>query len=167
MQKHENRSSLALMDDTSPDILVFPPALAIATPVLAGLSEWLAPLNLLPKFGGVMLVVGVILMMIAGALAVAGARAFKQAKTNIDPRQPALTLVFDGPYRFTRNPMYLGMIVLNLGLTLAGSLDWGLLLTPLLALTLHFGVVLREEAYLLQRFGSPYADYLKQTRRWL
>ncbi|GGE46376.1 methyltransferase family protein [Actibacterium pelagium] len=155
------------MSQDTANILVFPPSVSVAAPAFAGLMEWLLPYGILPAPGGSMLVAGVLLMLLAGGLAVSGTRAFKRAKTNIDPRQPALVLVNDGPYRFTRNPMYLGMITLNLGLTLAASLDWGLLTTPLLALTLHFGVVLREEAYLKTKFGEPYAMLLKRTRRWL
>lgn len=155
------------MSQDTANILVFPPAASVAAPALAGLMEWLMPLGILPAPGGAFLVFGLLLMIIAGVLAITGTRAFKRAETNIDPRQPALVLVSDGPFRFTRNPMYLGMITLNLGLTLAASLDWGLLTTPILALVLHYGVVLREESYLLGKFGEPYAALLKRTRRWL
>ena len=155
------------MSQDTANILVFPPAASVVAPALAGFMEWLVPLGILPAPGGAFLITGIILMALAGVLAVTGTHAFKRAKTNIDPRRPALVLVSDGPYQFTRNPMYLGMITLNLGLTLAASLDWGLLTTPILALILHYGVVLREESYLLGKFGDPYAALLKRTRRWL
>nr|WP_239113369.1 isoprenylcysteine carboxylmethyltransferase family protein [Shimia biformata] len=103
----------------------------------------------------------------AGALAISGDRAFKAAGTNVDPRQAALTLVRTGPFRVTRNPMYLGMVLLQLGLALTFSLDWALLGAVCVWLILHFGVVLREEAYLVSRFGDAYRDYLSETRRWL
>ena len=67
----------------------------------------------------------------------------------------------------TRNPMYLGLMLGYVGITLIASLDWGLLTLIPLALTLHYGVVLREERYLTAKFGKPYTDYLARTRRWL
>ena len=155
------------MSKDAPDILFFPPALSVAAPIAAAALEWFFDLRLLQPPGGRLTSLGIVLILLAGGLAISGTRAFRKSETNIDPRQPALVLVRTGPYQFTRNPMYLGMITLNLGLTFVFLLNWGLFTTPLLALALHFGVVLREEAYLTDKFGTPYSDYLKQTRRWL
>lgn len=156
------------MERNGPKIVIFPPLVAVATPALAALLEWLLPLNLLPKVGNaIILQPGLLVLAVAGWLAISGVRAFKRGGTNVDPRQPALVLVRDGPYRFTRNPMYLGMVVLQIGLGLAFSLDWAMFLAPAVLLILHFGVVLKEEAYLLELFGDPYRAYLKETQRWL
>ena len=76
-------------------------------------------------------------------------------------------VVETGPYRFTRNPMYLGMVIIQIGLCLTFSLDWLIFLTPILWAALHFGVVLREEAYLEAKFGAPYQHFKGRTRRWL
>lgn len=152
----------------APDILVFPPTASIVAPVLAVALEWFAPLGLLPaRWTSWSVALGLVLLFGAGGLAVSGGRAFKQAQTNVDPRQPALVLVEDGPFRFTRNPMYLGMVVLQLGLAFTFSLDWALVAAPLLWGLLHVGVVLREEAYLTDRFGAPYTEYVTRTRRWI
>ena len=113
------------------------------------------------------MLVGTILMMAAGLGARSAGRAFTRAATNIDPRSPALTLATDGPYKISRNPMYLCMILFQAGLSLAFSLDAGLILLPLLWAALHFGVVLPEERYLTVRFGKDYVAYLDRTRRWL
>lgn len=93
--------------------------------------------------------------------------AFRRAGTHIEPYKPALVLVEGGPYLFTRNPMYVGLMALHLTVTLVASLDWGLLTLVALALALHYGVVLREERYLTAKFGQPYTDYLARTRRWI
>ena len=151
-----------------PDILVYPPLASVVTPVAAVVLEWLLPLQVLPgRFAAWSVVVGLVLVGAAGALAVSGVRAFKAAGTNVDPKTPALVLVEAGPYRFTRNPMYLGMVVLQVGLGFLFSLDWALVFAPVLWVVLHFGVVLREEAYLSAKFGAPYGTYLGRTRRWL
>ncbi len=63
--------------------------------------------------------------------------------------------------------MYLGMILFQIGIALAFSLDWALLIAPLLWAALHFGVVLREERYLSERFGEEYTRFVSQTRRWI
>lgn len=151
-----------------PDILVYPPLMSVLTPGIAAVLEWLAPIPLLPPFFTAWCAaLGVTLLAIAGGLAVSGTRAFKAAGTNVDPKTPALRLVETGPYRFTRNPMYLGMVILQLALGFLLSLDWALLFAPALWGALHFGVVLREETYLSRKFGPPYDEYLGRTRRWI
>lgn len=151
-----------------PDIAVFPPAVSVAAPLLAAVLEWVAPLGILPPAGTPwMLAAGLVLSALAGGLAIAGERAFRRAGTNVNPRRPALRVVRDGPYRFTRNPMYLGMVILQFGLALVFSLDWALLGGVAVWAILHFGVVLPEERYLEERFGEDYRALKRQTRRWL
>ncbi|MEZ5912846.1 MAG: isoprenylcysteine carboxylmethyltransferase family protein [Paracoccaceae bacterium] len=156
------------MPSDRPDILFYPPLASVLAPAAAIALEWLAPITFLPAFPSpIALIAGIALLALAGALAIGGTRAFAGAGTNVDPRSPALRLVESGPYRFTRNPMYLGMIVLQLGLALAFSLDWAMIGAAVLWFSLHFGVVRREEAYLSARFGAPYGAYLARTRLWL
>lgn len=151
-----------------PDILVYPPLASVVAPLVAVALEWLAPLSLLPApFAFWSVAIGLALVCASGALAMSGTRAFQAAGTNVDPKSPALTLVETGPYRFTRNPMYLGMVLLQLGLAALFSLDWALVLAPVLWAVLHYGVVLREETYLSAKFGAPYDAFLERTRRWL
>ena len=106
-------------------------------------------------------------MIVAGWLAISAGRAFSAAGTNVDPAKPALAIARSGPYRFTRNPMYLGMVCLISGLGLFFSLDHVIFIAPILFLTLHYGVVLREEAYLAEKFGADYEALKANTRRWL
>lgn len=156
------------MTRTGPNIAVYPPAVSVIAPLVAIALEWLVPLGLLPAAGTLAIVVpGIVLLGLAGWLAVSGERAFRAAGTNVDPKQPVLKLVRSGPYRFTRNPMYLGMVLLQVGLALTFSLDWSVLGAALVFVLLHFGVVVREEAYLTDLFGQDYQAFLTQTRRWL
>ncbi|MEL7470034.1 MAG: isoprenylcysteine carboxylmethyltransferase family protein [Pseudomonadota bacterium] len=151
-----------------PNVIAFPPLiLASALAVSWGLGV-LLPLSLLPPaFSGIALVFGLADCALAAFIAISAILAFKRAGTHVEPHKPALVLVEDGPYRFTRNPMYLGLLLLHLGVSFIFSLDWGLFVLPVLWVTLHRGVVLREEAYLTAKFGTPYVEFLSRTRRWI
>src|SRR6266540_743991 len=111
--------------------------------------------------------VGVGLAVVAAALAIWAGRVMKAAGTNVRPDRPALTVVTSGPYRFTRNPMYLslGLLQLAVGLILDGLIP--ILFVVPLALILHYGVVLREESYLERKFGDSYVVFKKHVRRWI
>jgi protein-S-isoprenylcysteine O-methyltransferase Ste14 len=90
----------------------------------------------------------------------------KAAGTNVAPAKPALTIVRGGPFRFTRNPMYLALCLLQVALGFFLN-DWFTLLFVVpLALILHYGVILREERYLTAKFGEPYLQLKRQVRRW-
>ncbi len=155
-------------DSDTANVIAFPPLILLCTLALAVGLEFVAPLGLLPpRFATAALVSGIAVGCAALAMSGSGVLAFRRAGTNIEPHKPALVLVETGPYRFTRNPMYLGLITVMLGASLAASLDWGLPLTVILWLVLHHGVVLREEAYLRRKFGAPYEAFLARTRRWL
>ena len=91
----------------------------------------------------------------------------KRAGTNIRPDQPTLAIVSDGPFRFTRNPLYLALTGLYLSVTLLVDALWPLLsLVPALAV-LRWGVVAREERYLEVKFGEQYRAYKSRVRRWV
>ncbi len=109
-----------------------------------------------------------ILLIILGAFIVAAAlRAFRRAGTNVDVHQPATAVVTSGPYRFSRNPMYLSLTLIYAGIGVAANSLWVLVLAvPLLAI-IRYGVVAREERYLEQKFGEAYVRYRKSVRRWL
>ncbi|MEO8242955.1 MAG: isoprenylcysteine carboxylmethyltransferase family protein, partial [bacterium] len=135
---------------------------------LSVVLEFVLPLHLLPTaFGLWLTLAGALLFAVALALTLGGARTFSSAGTNVDPRKPALIIVRNGPYRFTRNPMYLGMVGMTFAVALIFSLDWALIGGVALWAILHFGVVLREESYLTGKFGAPYTDFTAATRRWL
>lgn len=154
-------------EDTA-GVIAFPPLLLAGALGAAVLMQLVAPIGVLaPALSAASLAIGVPLAVLAAGLAISGIRAFRAAGTNVEPYKPALVLVHAGPYRFTRNPMYLGLMLLHLAVTVLASLDWGVPALVALALLLHFGVVLREERYLVRRFGQPYRDYLKRTRRWI
>jgi protein-S-isoprenylcysteine O-methyltransferase Ste14 len=83
------------------------------------------------------------------------------------PRGHARALVATGPYRLTRNPMYLGLALASAGVVLAAGGAWGYLGVMLAAAVVHVGVIRREEAHLEARFGEAYRQYVARVRRWV
>ncbi len=108
------------------------------------------------------------LLILGGLLLFAmGVRGFSRARTPLPTNQPARALVTTGVYRWTRNPVYLGFFLIYVGIGVAARSSWSLALLVPLAVTIRFGVVAREEAYLEGRFGAGYSDYKEHVRRWL
>ncbi len=106
------------------------------------------------------------LAILALLLGVWGAWSLHRAHTAIEPWKPTTALVERGPYRYTRNPLYVALTLLYLaGAFRLGSL-WPFLLLPLSLVTLHFGVVRREERYLAGKFGATYDEYRRRVPRW-
>lgn len=101
------------------------------------------------------------------SLMVWGLVTFKMANTAIYPNQPAGQLVARGPYRFSRNPMYVGLTIMTIGIGLLADNVWMLLMLPVALTIISRFVIRREERYLLHAFGISYQDYLKRVRRWI
>jgi protein-S-isoprenylcysteine O-methyltransferase Ste14 len=110
---------------------------------------------------------GLTLIVFAVAIAIWGSRTMHAAGTNVNPVRPTTAVVTTGPFRFSRNPLYLALTVLYLGLTLAFNTWWGIIVLIPLLIIMHRGVVLREERYLEQKFGESYRRYRSQVRRYL
>lgn len=108
------------------------------------------------------------LLFLAGAAFIAAALLrFRHADTPAPPWLPTTAFVAHGVYRWTRNPMYLGMALIYVALGIAANAPvvfW--LLVPLI-MTIHYGVILREERYMAAKFGAPYIDYAHRVPRWL
>jgi protein-S-isoprenylcysteine O-methyltransferase Ste14 len=110
---------------------------------------------------------GGVLILVSVAIVAAGIRNFSRAGTPVPSNQPVRALVTTGIHGWSRNPIYVGMFLLYAGIGLAARSAWVLVLTLPLAITLRYGVVAREEAYLERRFGDAYRDYKVRVRRWL
>jgi protein-S-isoprenylcysteine O-methyltransferase Ste14 len=107
--------------------------------------------------------------LLAAGVVMAGAAelSFLRAGTATLPISPTTAIVESGVYRFTRNPMYLGMTAALLGLGLMLGSFWLLLATPIATILVTRLAILREEAYLARKFGAPYLAYMSRVRRWL
>ena len=143
-----------------------PPPLIVLGLVAAGfaLDGRLVHPRLNPSYlplAGLALILG---GLIIGLLAL---RLFRRAGTDPEPWKASSALVAEGIYRFTRNPMYLGMMFVAAGLALAGGGIWSAVSLAAIFALLDLYVVAREEAYLARRFGAEYAGYQNRARRWL
>jgi protein-S-isoprenylcysteine O-methyltransferase Ste14 len=148
-----------------PGVIAFPPLIWLVNAVISVVVHLFLPAPITRY--DVCLVCGIIFIILAPALALWGFRTMKAAGTNILPSNPALTIVRSGPFRFTRNPVYLSFCLLQVALGFFLN-DWiSLLFVVPLALIFHYGVILREERYLITKFGEPYLKYKREVRRWI
>src|SRR4051794_688692 len=92
---------------------------------------------------------------------------FSRKGTAVEPWKPTTAIVTTGPYRFTRNPAYLGMALTYVGIAALSSAVWVLLPLPVVLAVIDRGVILREERYLERKFGEEYLAYKRSVRRWL
>lgn len=110
---------------------------------------------------------GGLLILIALAIVMTSVSAFAEGGETLRPETPSRQLFTKGPYRYSRNPIYLAMMLFGVGLGIATSNIWIILTTALAGLVIHFFVILKEEDYLQDRFGEDYAAYRRQVRRWI
>jgi protein-S-isoprenylcysteine O-methyltransferase Ste14 len=111
---------------------------------------------------------GAVIIAAGIAIGVASVYSFRNANTTILPAgRPTTAIVETGPYRFTRNPMYVAMCCAYIGLSLVLNNLWALVLLPLVVGVVDRWVIGREERYLTAKFGDPYRDYCARVRRWL
>jgi protein-S-isoprenylcysteine O-methyltransferase Ste14 len=151
----------------NPGVIAFPPLIWAVGAVISALIHFLIFRVPITDNYRISVVCGIMLVILAPTLAISALVTMKRAGTNVDPDKPALMIVRGGPYRFTRNPMYLALCLLQVALGFFLN-DWiTLLFVVPLALILHYGVILREERYLEAKFGEPYLELKRNVRRWL
>ena len=147
-------------------VLVRPP-LAWAIGAVVGIAlGWLIPLRFVPATVPAAWLGGIVFAL-ALALFAWAVTTMTRGGSNVPTSLPSKTIVASGPYRFTRNPIYLGMIVSLSGLAIAFDSGWSLAALVVFFLVIRYGVVAREEAYLERKFGDVYRGYRAQVRRWL
>ena len=146
-------------------VVVPPPLIYVAFFVVGmGLQRYV-PMPRLPIGTG--RVFGALLVLSWLLLTTWSFRRFWASGTSVVPVRPTTALVMEGPYRFTRNPMYLGLLLLYVGVACWFGLVWPLLLAPVLVWVIGVSVIGREERYLTRKFGDEYRRYQAQVRRWL
>lgn len=146
----------------------FPPPFVYVIGIAVGwlLNRWIA----LPITAGpsrTRNIVAAILALVFLALFVAALTAFRRAHTTLVPNRPATAFVTRGPYAFTRNPMYLGLVALYVAAALWLNSWWVLVLLPVVVLVIDRAVIAREERYLGAAFPAEYSAYRARVRRWL
>lgn len=145
--------------------LKVPPVAALAvTAVLMAV----APGAQMPP-SGLRWLAGGLLAVAGAAIALAGVAAFRRSRTTVNPMTPqaSSSIVMDGVYRHTRNPMYLGFVLVLAGWAVVLGSGWGWLLVALFAAWLTRFQIVPEERVLAARFGSAFEDYRRKVRRWV
>lgn len=146
----------------------FPPPLVFLGAIVLGVivQRKAVPLSLV--FARGLRLAAAVLILACGVSLVASARIlFKRTGQNPIPWKPTPELILQGPYRFTRNPMYVGVTLFVIGLGLAVNNLWISLFAAPALLVVHFIAVLPEERYLAAKFGESYRSFLAQVRRYL
>ncbi len=166
LSSHQAGSGETSAEPDNANVLVRPP-IALLLAVIAGIAaDWLYPQHFVPAniptawLGGALFLLGL-------ALASWAVATFRTARTRVQTFKGTSTIVTGGPYRITRNPIYLGMFIGLTGLAVAFNNLWLLAALVVFFLVIRFGVVAREEAYLEGKFGDTYRSYKARIRRWL
>lgn len=147
--------------------LIAPPPVMYIGALLLGITiHVLLPISIFPATPAREILAS-LLLVLSGAFARWAFLTMRRLGTTANPKQPSEALVTDGPFRISRNPIYVAMTGLYIGLAFLINSAWPLiLLVPLLTL-MQWGVILREERYLAGKFGSEYTAYRSRVRRWL
>ncbi len=168
MSENANAKASAGGAVDNPGVIARPPLLYLTMLVLGFVIGLFEPL---PVFGSGWQVAGIgagtLLLIVGAALAAVCFRRFARAGTNVPTTLPAKALVTDGPYRVSRNPIYLALTTIYFGIALVLNSGWILLLAIPLLVTMRYGVIAREERYLENKFGDAYREYRKKVRRWI
>jgi protein-S-isoprenylcysteine O-methyltransferase Ste14 len=146
-----------------------PPPLWFAVTFLAGWGlQSLAPITIhSPTIVGIGHAIGFALLVSGALLALSCLGLFFLARTTFIPHAKSSSLVTRGPYRFSRNPMYLSLILVYLGFVGSFVQPWSLILLPIPLAIVNWIVIPFEEAQLRKAFGSVYEEYCAKVRRWI
>ena len=148
------------------DVGIPPPVFYLVAVALGVALQWLCALGF-ARGSSLRIALGVAL--ICGGVAILGSAfsVFRRIGQHPDPRKPTPVVARDGPYRFTRNPMYLGGSLVQLGLGIALGNAWVVLLLVPVVVLLHYRAILPEERYLEGKFGDEYTSFKASVRRWI
>jgi protein-S-isoprenylcysteine O-methyltransferase Ste14 len=171
MFDHSGRQEVTETDSGTAGAIARPPVLFLAALLLGFVMDHLLPLPPPVPGSGTAHWIGVIvagcLILIGIAAFGTGIRNFTRAATPVQGTRRTRALVTRGIHGWSRNPIYLGMFLVYGSIGIVVRSPWILILLLPLALTIRYGVVAREEAYLERRFGKAYRDYKARVRRWL
>ncbi len=146
--------------------VIAPPPVIYAAFLLAGFgADALWPSAVLPQ--GPRYAAGTAAIALGLVIGFAAVRQFRRHNTSFKPDEPSTALITGGPYRYTRNPIYLALSLLYAGIAIAADGPWTLALLVPLLIVMHYGVIIREERYLERKFADTYRRYKAIVRRWL
>lgn len=145
----------------------FPPPLVAVLSLLSGVAVgYVAPPPHITVDATLRIAAGTAIALLGVALAASARLHFIRTGQSVIPWKPTPELIFQGPYRFTRNPMYVGLTLMQAGIGVAVNNVWISLLAAVTLAIIHVIAVRPEEAYLSRKFGDPYRTYLTRVRRY-
>ena len=147
------------------NVVAIPPLIAIGGLAIGAVFDWALPVHIMPPV--IATTFGVILIILSIPIAVAAVRALLKANTAIDVRRPTTSIVQTHSFRFSRNPIYLSMMMLYVGISLLINSPWPLAFGVPVFLIFQVGIIGREETYLEGKFGDDYRAYKRRVRRWI
>jgi len=152
-------------ESDNPNVIAPPPLIFLSGLLVGGFIGWLFPVEFLPK--SLAVVAGIALFVVGLTIILTAIRQMRRAQTNVEPWKPTTAILDSGLYAVSRNPIYSGMILIYLGVAFLFNSFWFLPPLAVVLLTVHFGVILREEKYLERKFGSEYLNYKNRVGRWI
>jgi protein-S-isoprenylcysteine O-methyltransferase Ste14 len=148
-----------------PGVIATPPLILAATIALGVVIDFFWPANFLPV--AIAAPLGVLIILSGFALGISAVKEMQAANTPFEISKPSTEIVTSGVFQRSRNPIYLGMLLLCTGIAILVNSLWILILVVLFAIVLQKGVIEPEEAYLEQKFGDKYLRYKAKVRRWV
>ncbi|HSL42217.1 MAG TPA: isoprenylcysteine carboxylmethyltransferase family protein [Anaerolineales bacterium] len=145
--------------------MVHPPIVALMFIVMAYFLGRFVPIPFAAPI--ILRYIGLAMTFIGFLLGIGAFLEFRKAHTTLNPHGSVKHLVTSGIYRFTRNPIYLGFLLMVIGLPLNSGLYWGLVLAPFYVYVMNRLVIEREEVYLQKKFKHVYTSYQSRVRRWV
>ena len=156
---------MSKVNSDAPNVKIIPPLVYLAGIVVGLLVSRWTPTKVVPN--PTAWIIGGFLILCGAALAGSAILKFKGVGTTVRPDRAASCLVIAGPYRITRNPMYLGLALVFLGIAIADQSIWALILLPAILFIIQHWAIEPEEAFLERRFRTDYSHYKASVRRWL
>jgi protein-S-isoprenylcysteine O-methyltransferase Ste14 len=152
----------------TPDIKIRPPILFAAALLFGFGLDHLMPLPIViaRSDGLIHKLIPSAIVLLGFAIAIVGIRNFSRAGTPVPGNRPVRAVVTTGIHAWSRNPIYVGMVLLYVGIGVAVRSTWIIALAPVILVVLRYAVIAREETYLEQRFGTAYLNYKNRVRRW-
>ncbi len=154
------------MSDKDSSGALAPPPIVYFGCLMVGLGlDYLWPLPFLPQT--IQYAFGFTIIALSGLLIGWVLREFSKSKTSFDYRKPTTEIISTGPFRYSRHPAYVSLMLLNFGIAIAVDSLWIFVTAIPAVLIVHYFVILREEAYLDRKFGDEYQRYKAAVRRWI
>jgi protein-S-isoprenylcysteine O-methyltransferase Ste14 len=151
-----------------PGVRIYPPVVYAGGLLAGGLVQHFWPLPIVSSgFVGPLCDCGIVLIVLTSALALWAVHAMRAVGTSPNPARPTTALTFAGPYRFTRNPMYLAFTLMSAGVAAVANALWPLLCVPIIVLVIQRVAIRPEERYLAAKFGPEYLAFKARVPRWL